>query len=71
MASSFFQKNHHTLALVSDCHFVGQSSSISLNWLFNSAVNVLGYVLGHLLCKYVIGTLPAVSCGYQDEAAEK
>lgn len=29
------------------------------------------HVLGHLLCEYVIGTQPAVSCGYQDETAER
>lgn len=44
---------------------------ICLNCLFNSAGDVPAYVLGHLLREYVIGTQPAVSCGYQDETAEK
>lgn len=56
---------------MSDYHLVCQSFPICLNWFFNSAGDVQGYVLGHLLCEYVIGTQPAVSCGYQDETAEK
>lgn len=56
---------------MSDNHFVCTSFPICVNWLFNSAGDISGDVLGHLLCGYVIGAQPAVSCGYQDGTAEK